>query len=202
MVPRDIVRRVRLGDVKRVFRARWGPELPNDDAGEDDLVILLALTDPRNWNNVTEVWAPWMSAAKAEEIKQHVATTKIDVSPLALGLRVRLTMEERERLGVRQIAPCDVTKEELKEHRKMKERDRARKRRRRVGAVSREAYLSQSLSRLKPWIVEGISRSAWYQRKAGQVHPQAWTSPTTINSLTDGRTRPRKPRPPKKRALA
>lgn len=43
--------------------------------------------------------------------------------------------------------------------------DRDRARRRAAGAIERELYESNSLSRLKPWEQEGISRRTWYRRR-------------------------------------
>lgn len=43
--------------------------------------------------------------------------------------------------------------------------DRDRARRRAAGAMERELYESNSLSRLKPWEQEGISRATWYRKQ-------------------------------------
>ena len=56
------------------------------------------------------------------------------------GQRLRLTNEERERLGIRQIAPCDITKEQLMEHRRAKHRAQELERRQLQGAVSRDQF--------------------------------------------------------------
>ena len=37
----ETIRRLKLGDVMKVCRDRYGLELPDDDAGRDDLEIML-----------------------------------------------------------------------------------------------------------------------------------------------------------------
>lgn len=64
-----------------------------------------------------------------------------------------------------------------------KERDRARKEaaRRAAGAVDRETYESQSLSRQKPWEALGMSRRTWY--RAGKPMPsERGTSPSVLQA--------------------
>jgi hypothetical protein len=56
-----------------------------------------------------------------------------------------------------------MSKEELAKWRKA--RDRQRKRLARPGAKPRAEYEGQSLSKLKPWKAEGISRAQWYRRR-------------------------------------
>ena len=36
----ELIRRLRYGALLRLFRHRWGNELPDDDAGRDDLWLL------------------------------------------------------------------------------------------------------------------------------------------------------------------
>lgn len=105
----ETIRRVRLGDLKRVLRSRYGYELPDDDAGRADLVELLMLSADKNFANVIEIWAPWLHGAEADSIIAHVASLPNAVrlsSPEALGQRLRLTDAERTKLGVSQIAPA------------------------------------------------------------------------------------------------
>ena len=68
----ETMRRLRLGDVQKVLRWRYGPELPDDDAGRDDLHELflpgsLGQGDWRKMKNAIEIWAPWMDAGEALE---------------------------------------------------------------------------------------------------------------------------------------
>lgn len=60
-------RRVRLGQVRRVLRNRYGHQLPDDDAGREELFELLLInslhpTHPvERMQQEIEVWAPWLS---------------------------------------------------------------------------------------------------------------------------------------------
>ena len=61
----EAIRRLPVGDLKKVLRSRYGHTLPDDDAGREDLELLLDLVsfvpDARfRMKNVIEVWAPWM----------------------------------------------------------------------------------------------------------------------------------------------
>jgi hypothetical protein len=165
----ETIKRIRLGNLKTLLRDRYGPVLPDDDAGRSDLEELLYLTAHQNMANVIEVWAPWFTAIEAERLMAHVKSLPFDMrrsSPKALGQRLRVTNEERERLGVWQIGPCDMSKDDLAEQRKAKARLRMKARRRSQGKVSRAAYLAQFRDRQKPWIAQGISRRTWFRRKA------------------------------------
>jgi hypothetical protein len=47
MRKQEIIRRVRLGHLKRLLRQRYGFELPDDDAGREDLELVLCLPATR-----------------------------------------------------------------------------------------------------------------------------------------------------------
>src|SRR5262249_43701424 len=84
----ETLRRLRLGDLKRLFRHRYGPTLFDDDAGRDDLFELLLPVSLRGksagkvMRNVIETWAPWMEAAEA-----YILLQRIEIMPLALRNR-------------------------------------------------------------------------------------------------------------------
>ena len=191
----ETIRRVRLGHLKKLFLHRYGPVLPDDDAGREDLVELLRLSADKNMIHVVEVCAPWLTTVEAEELIEQVKRLPVTArwsTPEELGERQRLTNRDRDRLGLWQIRPCDISEEELAEHRKAQ--DRARKRRKRV---PRPVYEANSLSKTKPWEQEGISRRSWYRR-----HRKAGTGPSAINSslerthLCQGRSRRKCKAPP------
>ena len=174
----EALRRRRLGDLKRVLRSRYVHTLPDDDAGRDDLELLLDVVSfvanaRYRMKNEVEIWAPWMSTEESYELVEHVLRKpeylrKIKAAPL--GEKLGLTYREREALGIRTIRPGDLTPEQFQEKRreKRREKDRARKlrRRRRTGAKSRVVYRATSLSRQKPWERLGISRRTWERRRA------------------------------------
>ncbi len=58
-----------------------------------------------------------------------------------------------------------MTNEEHKERRKIKDRERAQRRRRALDAKPRAEYEANSLSQIKPWLTAGVSRATWYRRQ-------------------------------------
>ena len=122
--------------------------------------------------NVIEIWAPWMDADEALEFIDRVNRTPDYMrKPNAriLGEKLRLLNQEREALGIRTILPIDMTERQLQEQRKAKKRVRDERRRRKAGRKTRETYLANSLSRLKPWEAEGISRRTWFRKRGTGV---------------------------------
>ena len=157
---------MRLGDLQKVLRWRYGPTLPDDDAGRDDLRLLLQTIsmgqgDWTKLKNAIEIWAPWMNAGEALQLIDEVNRTpdylrKPKARPL--GEKLRLLNSERIRLGLRTIAPIDMTDEQLEEQRRNRKRAREQHRRRAKGSKPRDVYLANSLSKLRPWQADGISR--------------------------------------------
>jgi len=171
----EMIRRLRLGDVQNVLRARYGPVLPDDDAGREDLrelllVISLGSEAGRKMDNAVAVWAPWMAANEATTLVDDINLTEARYrKPTAreLGERLRLTYEERKALGIRTIAPCDVTDDELQERRKARASYLRWKRRQAKGSKTRAEYLAANqISRLQPWKAAGQSRATWYRNRA------------------------------------
>jgi hypothetical protein len=172
----ELIRRLRYGALLRLFRHRWGNELPDDDAGRDDLWLLvtnvsLAAAEPeKKMRHVIEVWAPWMSAEEREAYTKHVWGLDIyerTPTALELGKRLGLTNAEREALKLWPFRPIDKTEEEIAEQAKARERERRAHKRRERGVRAREAYLAELASRPQPWIAEGISRRTWERRRKG-----------------------------------
>jgi hypothetical protein len=170
---REMIRRLRLGDLRKLLRDRCGPTLPDDDAGHEYLYeLLLPVSVGPNAEikmpNAIEVWAPWMSKQEAAQLIDQIKLTPIHQrkpNAKVLGQRLNLSYAQRQKLGIRTIAACDVTDAGMKLIRKRKRRERERLRRRLNGARSRAEYLAASLTKTKPWNLEGISRAKWYRRE-------------------------------------
>jgi hypothetical protein len=169
----EMLRRLRLGDLKRLFRKRYGHTLPDDDAGREDLrelllPISLGSEAGRKMENAVAVWAPWMATDEAQQLIDQINLTPTQHrKPTArdLGERLRLTYEQRKALGIRTIAPCDMSDEELHDRRKARRAYLQWKRRQAKGGMTRAEYSSKSLTRLQPWDAQGISRRTWYRRR-------------------------------------
>jgi hypothetical protein len=169
--PAEVIRRLRLGNLRTLFRYRWrGPRFPQgDDAGLEDLrwLLMVISTGPNaeiKMRNEIRVWAPWMKPPEADLLIDELNNTPLQDRKLKaeyIGAKLGVTNAERELLRIWTIYPCDMTPEAMQEWRKAKER--ARKRRR--YQQSRAEYLAKhSISQQQPWIALGIKRRAYYYR--------------------------------------
>ena len=181
------LRRLRLGNLRRLFRHRYGPVLPDDDAGRADLYELLLPISIGPHADIKmpkaiEVWAPWMKQDEAGALIDQINRTPIwehKPSGAELGRRLRLTNAERQWFKLWTIRPHNMGKEELAAQRRTKDRERKRRQRRQRGGSSRIAYLAQSKSRQKPWEKQGISRRTWYRRQS-QIGTGLGTGPSAL----------------------
>ena len=87
-----------------------------------------------------------------------------------------------------------MTADDLTEQRKAKDRARKEAQRHEAGAVSREAYLDNSLTKLKPWKAEGISRPKWYRRRRRETGCSAINIYKARNKLSHAPTKPNRPK--------
>jgi hypothetical protein len=146
------VRRLRYGALIKLYRHRWGPTLPDDSSGRDDLFelvcvvsVALSATDKKIANTI-ENFAPWMTPEEAQMLVDHVQSLTIyERMPnnRVLGQRMNLKNAERELLHLWPIKPIDMTDEQLAEQRKAKSRAR-RASKRRQSAVGRVRNISLS----------------------------------------------------------
>jgi hypothetical protein len=130
---------------------------------------LAVLSDPikrmRNW---LSVWASWMPDREANQLLGRVLIRPIRWRADKLGALLNLTDAERTQARVTTIGSVDVSKEERAKRRRERKRLRKERKRRAKGALPRERYLANSLSRQSPWEAAGMSRATWYrQRKMG-----------------------------------
>ena len=178
----ELLRRLRLGDLRKLLRDRCGSVLPDDDAGREYLrELLLPISLGPNeavkrgrveiWGPTDrmraeiERWAPWMSEDEARELRIEINGMPVwQRRPMArtLGERLNVPYPERARLGLRTIGPCDVSEKAMETMRKQKKRQRDKLRRQRQ---PRAEYLAASLAQTKPWEQEGISRRTWERRR-------------------------------------
>jgi hypothetical protein len=188
----EIIRRLRLGNLRTLFRYRYGPVFPNDDAAREDLrELLLPISVGANasikMERAIEVWAPWMAPDEATQLIDDINLTPIyHRKPTAstLGQRLRLTNAERERLRLWTIAAHDMTPEQAAEYRRAKEAARKRRYRQSRGGKPRAEYEAAGINQIKPWLALGISRRTWYYRlKANCTTSSALKLVTTEDRL-------------------
>ena len=191
-----MIRRLRLGDLRKLSRHRCGSELPDDDAGRDYLRELLLPISIGPYEGVRrpgkiELWGPtdrmrqeikrwarWMAEDEAQALIDEINQMPMwQRKPKArtLGERLNLFYGEREELQLRTILPADVSDEGMALLRKRKKRQRDKLRRLKKGQQSRADYLAKhKTSKERPWLVMGIKRSTWYAK-------HRWTGPRQVN---------------------
>jgi hypothetical protein len=169
---------LRIAELRRLFLARYGRTLPDDDAGRDDVLVMAhhlarrqgdAAKAIRSW---IELQAPWMTSTETDVTVAAVLARPLKWRADKLAGRLRLTEAERRRLRICTIGAIDMTKAERKEARKLRQRQRDRVRRRARGAKPRHHYEASSISRAKPWLALGISRATWYRQRR-ETSPRA-----------------------------
>jgi hypothetical protein len=169
---RQLVGRLRIGELNRIFGDRYGGdrvgyELPDDDAGRGDLEILLqhyANSNPHKLHSIAKLRAPWMEAPEIWELVEQIGAYPRQYRAKTLGSMLRVTRTERQSLNLRTIAAIDMTASEQKQEQKRRDRLRRQSKRRAQGKPLRAEYLADSISQKKPWEAEGISRRTWYRR--------------------------------------
>lgn len=165
---------LRLNDLAKLFRGRYGHILPDDDAGRDDMLVaihhLACLPHPQkpieHW---LEIWAPWLTIAERKLIVEPALACPMRWKADALAWRLRLTAADRATLGITTIGAIDENRSARKKRRKQQARKRMAQHRKSKGAISRKTYEEQSLESQMPWLVQGISRATWYRRRARET---------------------------------
>jgi hypothetical protein len=102
-----------------------------------------------------------ITEAEASDLTEEASITRKHLSADNLARWLGVTYDQRQRLGLTTIGSTNVGKRARKELRKRRWKLNAERRRRERGMRPQ----SQSLSRLKPWAAEGISRRTWERRR-------------------------------------
>lgn len=167
---------LRVSELSRLFTARYGELLPDDDAGRDDAQIMahhLAAChgDPRpRVMGFIELRCPWMPVAEAKALLVETISKPRRWRADKLAWRMRLTHTDRARLKITTIGSIDKPKSQRWQERQERTRKAKEGRRRAQGARPREIYEAASINRAQPWKAIGISRRTWYRRtKVAQV---------------------------------
>ncbi|WLA85597.1 hypothetical protein [Bradyrhizobium elkanii] len=132
---------IRLRELERLFKSRYGRLLPDDDAGMDDLTIVAHHIVFLGGEFVEHIvawaraWAPWLPERDAKRLAERIAAEPRKWSADALAWRLRLTMAERTALKITTFGAFDTSKAEreaIQKERKC-ERQRARRAKSRTG---------------------------------------------------------------------
>lgn len=162
---------IRIRELERVFSARYGAELPDDDAGRDDLkiaahhIVHLGPDAERHIIAWAALWCPWLSRPEATALAVRTIANPIKFTADVLAWRLRLTAAERNQLAITTIGAVDQNKEQRAEAQKQRRREAERTRRRARGAQARVEFEAPSAEAWRPWEAEGISRATWYRRR-------------------------------------
>jgi hypothetical protein len=157
----------RIGDLNAIFARRYGGDrgsyvFPDDDAGREDLAILLhhyALNNPLAMPRIIQMRAPWMSSDQAEQLIIAINAAPQRWTATRLGQVLRCTRIEWQELRTRTIAPIDMTKAMRRRYSNALARDRKTAKRRAKGVAPRAANITNT----KPWEAFGIGRATWYR---------------------------------------
>jgi hypothetical protein len=169
---RPSIATLRTAELTRLFHTRYGSSAADDDAGREDVQImvnhLIVLADGklrvRDWCRKS---APWMSENEVEDLIAKTITRPWRWKADTLERLLNLTDVERSRLSIRTIGAVDCTKDQRAA--KRRERDRQSKQlKRRAGGAKPQA---QSVNRQQPWLGLGISRATYFRRMR-QFQPQ------------------------------
>jgi hypothetical protein len=195
---RRAFQRLRIGDLNKLFRHRYGGDeswtFPDDDAGRDDLRILAdhyVTSNPLRFAKVVAMRAPWMTGAELGDFLADVGRFPRFWTIGDLTEEFGLAESERKALGVRTIRAIDMTPEQREEAQKLREKERKKAMRRTNGAKPHD----ESAARTKPWETAGVSRRTWYrqQAKSGGTDSSAMNLMNTEDELVPLSKRPRRP---------
>ena len=107
----EVVRRLRYGALLKLFRHRYGYEFPDDDAGRDDLFVLLCVVSlapsatDKKMAHVIDVWAPWMPDWERDMLVEHVNRLTIyERMPAAQVLGERVQPHQRRKRAAATVA--------------------------------------------------------------------------------------------------
>jgi hypothetical protein len=157
----------RIHALNRIFESRYrGQVFPDDDAGIDDLKILIHhyyWGNPIAMPRIIKLRAPW---ANAEALIAEVNDNPKKWNSVELGKEINFTGREWRQLHVRTITPVDMSKAERDKFNRIRANERRRVKRKREGMVTRAEYLERNnLSQTRPWETEGVSKATWYRRR-------------------------------------
>jgi hypothetical protein len=164
--------------LEKVYAGRYGRHrLPDDDAGRDDLRIMMDILMQRREHGEDHCrrWvATWMPELPDHELDDILDTAGRRWTPAALGKALNLTNAERMQRGVRIILPVDRTRKQLDQDIKDRDAERKRRDRAKLGAKPRAGSAAQT----KEWEARGESRATWYRKRRNETRE---TNSSAIN---------------------
>jgi hypothetical protein len=142
---------LRITEMTRVFRARYGTKFPDDDAGRDDLQFMFEqlawCRDARKrMHNFAELWANWLTPVEFEALARFaLAHPPQPYTADQAAARLGLTIAERDGLGLKTIGAIDFDRSQRAQRRKQRNCERERARRERQRAEKRASTFAAGL---------------------------------------------------------
>lgn len=166
---------LRVRDLNRLFTARYGEVLPNDDAGRDDVSIMahhlanVGAGDPvdriRQWVSLR---APWFPTGDLAKLIRDAINSPRRWKADRLAWRMRLTEADRATLRITTIGAIDLGRGSRIAQRRKRNRMAKEAQRRAAGIKPRHEYEAKAIARAKPWDALGMSRASWYRASKPQ----------------------------------
>jgi hypothetical protein len=138
---------LRIAELSRLFLDRYGPTLPDDDAGRADVrIVVHHIARLRGPSRRIAAWletrAPWFTGQERLDLEDTAIANPLRWRADVLAVHLGLTAADRKRLRITTIGAIDQTKAERAEQRRRDKRDAAERRRRAKGAVPRQQWLA------------------------------------------------------------
>lgn len=107
--------------------------------------------------------ARWYGIERFDDLLEQIKERPKYWKAGALGWHLKLTEQERNRLGICTIEAAGVSPEQRAEINREKRKQKAAEARKAKGAKPRTEWLAEHAQ--KPWIEAGISRASWYRQR-------------------------------------
>jgi hypothetical protein len=182
---------IRVKEIDRHLLDAFGPVLPDDDAGRDDVMIVLShiaykKAKDREWlmGDWIDRRAPWLRGQERPDFISKAMANPMLYRADTLAAALGLLYVDRQRLAITTIGAIDVPAEERQELRKERDKNRKRRARRKAGSVSREEYESNSVTAQAE--AEGICTKTWYRRQKRHYAADGPGTPSKSHYAADG----------------
>jgi hypothetical protein len=168
----------RVAVLERYLELRYGRVLPDDDAGREDLVILLNHIaqnpiDPQGkMRRTLHSWAPWMDYDERYDLVERIAAKPRRYRAGTLGKRLRLTEEEHEIIGAETVHPFTWTDAYVRERDRATRRERKRAERAAKSSGRPRGRPKKPEGSEQPWVALGIGRATYFRRKARETRSE------------------------------
>jgi hypothetical protein len=126
---------IRISELNRLFQARHGEVLPDNDMGRECVwiaanhLILLAGVPSVRLFEWAKLHAPWLTTAELEQLLSDAASKTQIWTADGLAWRLKLTYADRQALKIKTIGSIDVNKRERANLRKAAAKAREKRRR-------------------------------------------------------------------------